>query len=237
MRPSDERLLAFLEGEMGEDERTRLLDALDTDALLARDLRSAARGWAAMQAIAPVAPARARGGRRIPAWWAAAAAVATLLIAVPSTLWMARGGGTAPGPAAGATLAAGELPEPETAFVLVLHGRWPDAGSVDEDERRRRAVEYWSWAADLQDATLLEAAGDLRWEPGRRLGPNGMAVPVSADVVESPDFVVGMFALDVGSYEEAVAIARDCPHLRYGGSVSVRQVARRFFTTPRAGAG
>jgi hypothetical protein len=77
---------------------------------------------------------------------------------------------------------------------------------------------------------VLRAAGDLRWEPGRRLGPDGATVAVTADVVESPDFMVGMFALAVASYEEAMAIARNCPHLRYGGSVSVRQVARRFFT-------
>ena len=127
-------------------------------------------------------------------------------------------------------------PSPDApTFVLVLHGRWPDAGVVDAEETRRRSDVYWGWTADLARRDLLIAAGDLRWEPGRRVGPAGTAEAVSVDEVASPDFLVGMFALRVDSYEEALAIARDCPHLRYGGSVSVRQVGQGFVTVQGTG--
>jgi hypothetical protein len=152
---------------------------------------------------------------------------------VPATLWLSANRPTpAPEPAVAGPA---QAPQPEPGFVLVLHGRWPDATTVDEAESRRRAAEYWSWTSSLADAALLMAAGDLRWEPGSRLGPMGAPIAVSEGVVESPDFVVGMFALRVGSYDEALAIARQCPHLRYGGSVSVRRVARGFVTVPTAG--
>jgi hypothetical protein len=119
--------------------------------------------------------------------------------------------------------------------VLVLHGRWPDASTVGDVETARRAAEYWSWTSSLADASVLMAAGDLRWEPGSRLGPTGIPVAVPDGVLDSPDFVVGMFALRVGSYEEALAIARQCPHLLYGGSVSIRRVGTGFVAVQGAG--
>jgi hypothetical protein len=128
------------------------------------------------------------------------------------------------------------LPEsPDPSYVLVLHGRWPDAGSVDGQEGSNRAREYWQWTTSLAEEGVLVAAGDLRWEPGERLGPLGVEMVVDGESVEDPDYIVGMFALRVDSYEAALAVARDCPHLRYGGSVSVRRVGGGFVTVPGTG--
>jgi hypothetical protein len=120
-------------------------------------------------------------------------------------------------------------------FVLVLHGVWPDAEAVQPPETRNREREYWTWASDLADRGLLVAAGDLRWEPGERILPGGAAVRGAVAAVDDPDFVVGMFTLRADSYEAAVALAEGCPHLRYGGSVSVRQVGAGFVTVPGMG--
>ena len=233
-RPTDEHLLAFLEGSLDEAERAAVLEAVTLDPRLAAELRFAAFGLAMVEPLGkatdPGAAAAQTSGRRISPWWAVAAAAATLLVAVPATLWTTRQSPVAEP----ATAVLARAREPEPGFVMVLHGKWPDAGSVSAAETRRRAVEYWAWTASLADDSVLMAAGDLRWEPGSRLGPNGTPVAVSEAEVESADFVVGMFALRVTSYEDAVAIARQCPHLRYGGSVSIRRVARGFLTTPRA---
>lgn len=237
-RPTDEQLLAFLEGGLEEPERSRVLEALEQDPDLARELRSAARGLAAVRSLPdPVTraggPAVARE-RTSPLWWAAAAAMVTLALAVPLTAWfMSQRAGA--GPEAAAIASAGPA-GPDPGFMLVLHGRWPDAATITPEERSRRADEYWSWTSTLADDAILMAAGDLRWEPGLRLGPDGASVAVASDVIASPDFVVGMYALRVASYAEAVAIARACPHLRYGGSISVRQAARGVMTDGRPAA-
>ena len=115
---------------------------------------------------------------------------------------------------------------------MVLHGIWPDAAGLPQEVTERRASEYWAWASDLSARGLLVAAGDLRWEPGLRLdtsGPSMAAVDVGA-----PDFVVGMFTVRATDYEEARSIALECPHLRYGGTVSVRRVAAGFVTVEGA---
>jgi hypothetical protein len=93
-------------------------------------------------------------------------------------------------------------------------------------------LRYWAWTSSLADDDVLLATGDLRWEPGERLASSGVPTTVSANLVEEADFAVGVFALRVESYEAAMAIARRCPHLRYGGSVSVRRVGSGFVTVP-----
>lgn len=260
-RPSDEMLLAFLEGSMPEDEREELLDALDGDEALAERLRAAAVGLEALRALAVTAPAGYREGAPARAagvspWWVAAAAAAALLVAVPITWVAARasapigpassGGGVAGEDAgasagarnsspAGSAEIAGMPADPQPSYVLVLHGIWPDAGEVEAAEVQERAREYWGWTAALAEQGILLAAGDLRWEPGERLGSEGRAIPVADDIIQSPDYLVGMLAVRADSYEEAVALANECPHLRYGGSVSVRRVGGGFVTTPGSG--
>ncbi|NNF28145.1 MAG: hypothetical protein HKN73_13050, partial [Gemmatimonadetes bacterium] len=77
---------------------------------------------------------------------------------------------------------------------------------------------------------ILMAAGDLRWEPGRQVVAGGGGVQVAASYLDRPEYVVGVFAIRASTYEEAMAIARDCPHLEYGGTVSVRRVGTGFVT-------
>ncbi|MGE0438914.1 MAG: YciI family protein [Gemmatimonadales bacterium] len=237
-RPTPEELLAFLEGRLERADRERLLDRLAADQDLAREFRAAAAGMALVEPLggtAPPLPAPVAAARRI-RWGPLLAAAAVLLLAVPVGYRIlvrqtdAAVTATAPDPILPPSLAG----RPEPGYVLVLHGRWPDAGRIDPAETTRRAREYWAWTATLADDAILLAAGDLRWEPGQRLGPG--AVPAAAgDQIDSPDFVVGMLALRVDTEAEALALARQCPHLKYGGSVSVRRVARGFLTPGRSG--
>lgn len=237
----EERILAFIEGRLEESDRRVFLDDLAADPELAQDVRWAAAGLEAAESLAeaPGAGAAGRetssgalgtGPRPISPWWVAAAAAAAVALAVPGTLWLTGGG---PGGGGEVLPAQASQPvSPDPSFVLVLHGLWPDRAEVGEAETQRRAEEYWGWTTSLAESGQLLAAGDLRWEPGSRLGPSGQVVPVGADEVDQPSFVVGMFAVRAESYDEALAVARDCPHLRYGGSVSVRQVGGGFVTTP-----
>lgn len=254
-QPTDERLLAFLEGELTGDEAAAMVRQIESDPALAERVKHAAAGLAAMRALSeekvtdgaspapgtkesPIRVERPgqRLSRRPSPWWMVAASAASIAAAVPITWAVASSSGPST-PTGGAVVqpvslqAEGRPVEPEPSFVLVLHGLWPDAATIGPARTRERASEYWAWVDELADRDLLIAAGDLRWEPGQRLGPGGSVVTVDQTEVEQPQFVVGMFALRVSSYEEARALAAECPHLRYGGQVSVRRVAAGFVTT------
>jgi len=239
-RPSDEDLLAFLDGSMPEPERDAFLDALDADPDLAARLRAAAAGLdglrgyvAAERAARPAVPER----RPASPWWlAVAAAAATLVVAVPTTWWLARAVPVLEAPGATTSVPVAAIPEqPEARYVVVLRGRWPDVDTVSAQEARARAVEYWGWTRRLMDEGLLVAAGDLRADTGQSLGPAAAVLAAQTDAVDRPDFLVGVIVLRVESEEQARAIAQQCPHLRYGGSVTVRRVGTAFVTTPGLG--
>lgn len=261
-RPSDELLLRFLDGDVTDEERERVLAALEASPELAGDLRSAARGVAAVESwasratqptsrAAPSAEAGSRTAREGAPWWSLPlVAAATLALAIPTTLALTSQGGprsTSPDPAAtpppamgtpgtpiasNTTAFAGAPEAAEPSYVVVLHGRWPDAATVEPAERMRRAREYWGWTSALAERGVLVAAGDLQWEPGLRLPSEEEVLDPPPESVAHPDFVVGMFAVRATTYEEAAAIAAECPHLDYGGSVSVRRVGTGFVTVP-----
>ncbi len=250
-RPSDELLLRFLEGDVSDEEREHVLRALASSSDLAAELRAAARGFASVQSWAREAgaadPKRTPVGRGAPWWSLPLVAAATLALAVPTTLALTstrpstRGPGPGDAPVSGtpttgvpspAAVFAGAPESAEPSYVVVLHGRWPDAAVIGAEERAQRAREYWRWTSTLAERGVLVAAGDLQWEPGLRLPSEDQVLDMPPDIVGDPDFVVGMFALRARSYEEAAAIAAECPHLDYGGSVSVRRVGAGFVTVP-----
>lgn len=252
-RPSDELLLRFLQGDVSDEEREHVLSALEASPDLAAELRAAARGFASVESWAREAGASdtapAPVGRGAPWWSLPLVAAATLALAVPTTLALTSSGPSPGGESAGpegaqvsGTPSTGVPPNPavfagapesaEPSYVVVLHGRWPDAASVGPEERTQRAREYWRWTSILAERGVLVAAGDLQWEPGLRLPSEEEVLDMPPEIVADPDFVVGMFALRARSYEEAAAIAAECPHLDYGGSVSVRRVGSGFVTVP-----
>lgn len=232
MEQDDQLLLAFLEGSLPQAERDALLDRLDREPELSAHLRNAARGYWAITDSPPVTqkPAPAVPVVRSNTGWAvAAAAVITLLISVPTTALVALRSGATPEPVQ-ATV--GGIPAPGgQSYVVILHGIWGDAETLTADVASGRAAEYWGWATDLAERGVLIAAGDLAWDPVRRIdAAGGMAMYTEA--IQDPNYVVGMFTVRADSYEEALELARECPHLRFGGSVTVRQVSQGFVTVP-----
>jgi hypothetical protein len=161
-----------------------------------------------------VAALRERGlvGRRRgsgPSWpLLAAASLAAVFCG-----WVARGLLAPPAPVAAA----------EQEFVLLL----AEPHELRTDKPTAALVaEYRAWAMALAEQGKLSRAAKLAWE-GRRLGS-----PVPGDVVEAAEpysnlaAATGFFVLRARNVEEALAIARSCPHLAYGGEISVRPVER-----------
>lgn len=98
------------------------------------------------------------------------------------------------------------MPDTRDQFALLLY----EPASFDTTlAHEQLAVEYRAWAGSLGgDFVSGEALGDARVLGG------------DAPTAEP----TGFFMIRADSYDEAVALARDCPHLRHGGVVSVRTV-------------
>lgn len=104
------------------------------------------------------------------------------------------------------------------AYALMLY---EDANyqAPAEGERAARVGEYSAWARELAAKGNLVGGAELL-DGGvllHRDRPRAEIVPTGAE-----GMLAGYFVIRASSLEEAEKIAADCPHLAYGGSVSVR---------------
>ncbi len=157
----------------------------------------------------------AAGPAAIPRSWPAA----LLRVAAALVLFLAgaaAGRATAPAapPAPAGSAQTGAAYDDRPPYLLTLYGGAPRAQKSPEE----LFEEYSAWARELYDSGHLiasarldddrEVFGDWGWVPTERL-PGGF------------------FYIRASSREEAQAIARESPHVRYGGAVELRGVIRR----------
>jgi hypothetical protein len=108
-------------------------------------------------------------------------------------------------------------------FALFLY-EGPEYQVATEEELSARIDEYRRWAAQLRAAghdvageKLKDGGGNLSTDPAR-------GGPVVASGLSSAEILGGYFIFGADSYEQAMTLARGCPHLRYRGRVEVRQI-------------
>lgn len=146
-------------------------------------------------------------------YWSLAAAV-LLAVGVAFGMQLSQQAGEV-----GQTVTATHRDDTRPAFALMLY---EDAGyqaPVGEDENAARIAEYSGWARKL--------AGEGRLVDGAELLNEGVLLhrgrPRTDGVPGSEEgLLAGYFVIRAASLEEAERVAADCPHLKYGGTVSVR---------------
>jgi hypothetical protein len=129
--------------------------------------------------------------------WVAAAALACFAVG-----WAARDVTARP-----------QSPPDDGPLYLLLLSPLPEDGRAAEEQR---VQEYGAWARSLRRENRLVRAEKLGDE-SRVLGAGpGTAADAS-----------GVFLIRAASMDAAMAVARECPHLRHGGSITIRGVDRR----------
>jgi hypothetical protein len=104
----------------------------------------------------------------------------------------------------------GHAPAAQTTYMVALYGG-PDYRELSANDRSR-AVEYGAWARAHRPGSSASAAVT----GGEELGQ-----PVAAFGRSRPE-LLGYFTIRARNDQEAVALAKSTPHLRYGGSIVVQ---------------
>jgi hypothetical protein len=109
--------------------------------------------------------------------------------------------------------------------VLLLHGparttpSTPTQAAADSIAEQAIVAEYRAWALRLRDSGALVMAEKLADDP--------LTMLTAAGATQMPrntsDELGGFFLIQADS-AEAFRIARECPHLRHGGTVQVRRI-------------
>jgi hypothetical protein len=114
---------------------------------------------------------------------------------------------------------------PKERYVLLLHGparttpATPTQAAADSVAEQTIVAEYRAWAMQLRDSGALVMAEKLADDPLTMLTAAG----ATSMPRNTADELGGFFLIQADS-AEAFRIARECPHLRHGGTVQVRRI-------------
>jgi hypothetical protein len=110
-------------------------------------------------------------------------------------------------------------------YMLVLSEDPSQYRDVSPADMQAILEKYGAWSQALVARGAHLGGEKLTDEGGRRMRrQQGKVVVVDGPYAEAREVVGGYFLIQAKDYDEAVAIARDCPHLEFGGTIDVRQV-------------
>ena len=141
-------------------------------------------------------------------------ALAASLALVAIGYWLGQSSAGAPGSLTGA----------ETNLYALLLYETPQYDRAEGAEARQRYSEYGQWVAEAISRDQFVTGEDLEVEKGWRIVPGQTDWPVQSDAA-APEAapLSGIFFIRADGPDEALALAKELPHLRHGGTVVVQK--------------
>ena len=110
-------------------------------------------------------------------------------------------------------------------YLILLHEQPSDFSDVSPDEIQTIIAEYTAWRDGLIAKGKHVGSQKLKDEGGKNLRVrNGALEVVDGPYAEAKEVVGGYFVVEAASYDEAVELSQDCPHLKYGGRIELREI-------------
>jgi len=109
-------------------------------------------------------------------------------------------------------------------YLLLLHMK-TERPNLSPEEMQAITAKYKAWGQRLGVQGRLAGGEKLANEAGRQMIGKGADLRISdGPFIETKDVIGGFFIVKAESYDEAVALCRDCPHLEYGNGIEVRRI-------------
>ena len=109
-------------------------------------------------------------------------------------------------------------------YMLLLHD--PGSFPADMSPADMQAIiqRYVAWRRKIESDGRKVSGHKLVDRQGRVMRAGGGATTVTdGPYAEAREVIGGLFVVDARDYEEAVALARDCPHLDFG-TIEIREI-------------
>jgi len=105
-------------------------------------------------------------------------------------------------------------------FMLLLYDNPTDWSKVSPEEMQKAIEKYMAWTKKPFTVDSLRLANDH----GRVLNAKSGTMRVTdGPFAEAKEVLGGYYTIEAADYEEAVKLAREHPHLEYGGTIVIRQ--------------
>jgi hypothetical protein len=111
-------------------------------------------------------------------------------------------------------------------YLLLLRNSPAAFEGLKPEQYQEVYARYKAWRTKITDAGVYAGSNKLESATGRILrGGNGKVSVTDGPFTESKEVIGGYFMITAETYDDALAIARDCPHLDFG-TVEVRLVEK-----------
>ncbi|MEO6393845.1 MAG: YciI family protein [Pyrinomonadaceae bacterium] len=110
-------------------------------------------------------------------------------------------------------------------YMLLLVEEPPDFSKFSPEGIQQLIAEYKNWRNRVAESGKLAGGAKLCDEGGKYLSGTGDDFRVTdGPFAEAKEILGGYFMIEAANYDEAVELARDCPHLKYGTRIEIREV-------------
>jgi hypothetical protein len=110
-------------------------------------------------------------------------------------------------------------------YMLLLYDNPAAFANVTPEQMQQVIGEYIAWAQKLGQEGKLEGGQKLKDEGGKVLrGAGKQTSVVDGPYSETKEVIGGYYLIKAKDYQDAVEIAKTCPHVKYGPKVEVREI-------------
>lgn len=110
-------------------------------------------------------------------------------------------------------------------YLMILHDAMPVLANLSPAQMQAVIEKYQAWSAKVGQAGKLVGGEKLKDEGGKHISaPSGKLVVRDGPFAEAKEVIGGYFIIEGASYDEAVKISSDCPHLELGGRIELREI-------------
>lgn len=110
-------------------------------------------------------------------------------------------------------------------YLLLLHEKPSDFSDLSPDAIQAVIAEYVAWSQKIAEQGKMVGGQKLRDEGGKYLNGYGSEFRATdGPFAEAKEVIGGIFTISADRYDEAVEISKDCPHLKYGGWIELREI-------------
>jgi len=120
--------------------------------------------------------------------------------------------------------AAPAVNENQSEFMLLLRNSPRELPTRSSNEALQRVREYSAWAKKMnQEGVLLD--GEKLTDEGQTMNVvDGRSIVSEMEADAKKTAIAGYFLIHAHNYQQAIGIAEDCPHVKYGGTIEIRQI-------------
>ena len=110
-------------------------------------------------------------------------------------------------------------------FILILQENPAEWEDLSPAQMQAIVEEYRAWTTKLEARGLWIGGNKLKDEGGLQIiGGDNEARVVDGPYTESKEVIGGYILIEARDYDQAIEISRDCPHLKYGLRIDLREI-------------